>query len=572
MSSEEFKAQGNQAFQAKDYEKAVSFFTQAIEASPSPNHILFSNRSAAYASLGQYQDALDDANKCVEINGSWAKGYNRVGAAHYGRGEWDEAHKAYSKALELDPANKMAKEGLNETEIARDAGNDVKNVFSDAGMVEKLKKNPKTAELMKDPELVAKVQKLQTDPKSMSQELFSDPRLMTVMGAMLGVDLGVQPSQQSAPQEDTPVPDAYPEPSSKPETNTTSAENAAAPEPEKEATPEPVDNSKEEADNLKQQANQLYKKRQFDEAIELYNKAWETFQDITYLNNRAAAEFEKGDYDATIETCENAVEKGRELRADYKLVAKSFARLGSAYLKKDDLPNAIKFFEKSLTEHRSPDVLSKLRAAEADLKKKEAEEYIDPEKAEDARLQGKDFFTKGDWPAAVKAYTEMINRAPKDARGYSNRAAALAKLMSFPDAVKDCDKAIELDPSFVRAYIRKATALIAMKDFNKAMTTLEEARTVDADTNEGKAANEINGLYYKASSQRFAAIDGETPEQTFERASKDPEVSAILQDPVMNSILQQARENPAALQEHMKNPEVAKKINILIAAGVIRTR
>ena len=57
-----------------------------------------------------------------------------------------------------------------------------------------------------------------------------------------------------------------------------------------------------------------------------------------------------------------------------------------------------------------------------------------------------------------------------------------------------------------------------------------------------------------------------------ERVSRDPEVVKILQDPVMQGILGQAKENPAALQEHMRNPEVNKKINTLIAAGVIRTR
>ena len=43
-------------------------------------------------------------------------------------------------------------------------------------------------------------------------------------------------------------------------------------------------------------------------------------------------------------------------------------------------------------------------------------------------------------------------------------------------------------------------------------------------------------------------------------------------DPIMQSILQQAQENPAALQDHMKNPVVRGKINKLISAGIIRTR
>jgi len=44
----------------------------------------------------------------------------------------------------------------------------------------------------------------------------------------------------------------------------------------------------------------------------------------------------------------------------------------------------------------------------------------------------------------------------------------------------------------------------------------------------------------------------------------------IMQDPVMNAILQQAQSDPAALQEHMRNPNVRSKIQKLIAAGVIR--
>jgi stress-induced-phosphoprotein 1 len=38
----------------------------------------------------------------------------------------------------------------------------------------------------------------------------------------------------------------------------------------------------------------------------------------------------------------------------------------------------------------------------------------------------------------------------------------------------------------------------------------------------------------------------------------------------MQSILQQAKDNPLALQEHMKNPQVKASIQKLIAAGVIR--
>lgn len=62
--------------------------------------------------------------------------------------------------------------------------------------------------------------------------------------------------------------------------------------------------------------------------------------------------FEKGDYDATISDCDAAVERGRELRADYKMVARALTRKGNALVKMGDLPAAIAVYNKALTEHR----------------------------------------------------------------------------------------------------------------------------------------------------------------------------------------------------------------------------
>lgn len=57
---------------------------------------------------------------------------------------------------------------------------------------------------------------------------------------------------------------------------------------------------------------------------------------------------------------------------------------------------------------------------------------------------------------------------------------------------------------------------------------------------------------------------------TFLGYTNPQQIMAILQDPVMQSILQQAKSDPAALQEHMKNAQVRLKIQKLMAAGVIR--
>lgn len=515
---------------------------------------------------------MKDAEQCIKLNPTWAKGYTRKAAALHGQGDLVGAHDAYEKALSIDPSNAQAKSGLEsvKNEIEREAQADGFNA-KDAGfdlsspdMINKLKSNPKTAEYMKDPEFVNKFKEIGKNPMAALQTASKDPRLMQAVAVALGID-GLN---------DVPMPDAKPD--SKSET-TSSSNTTSNTEPVEEKVPSPEldpeelekKKLKEEADKAKAEGNTLYKSRKFDEAIEQYNKAWELCKDITYLNNRAAAEFEKGDYQKTIETCKEAIEYGRENFSDFKLIAKAFARAANAYSKLGDLPSAIEYYNKSLTEHRTPDVLAKLRAAEKELKKKEAEAYINPELAEKAREEGNACFKKADWPEAVKHYTESIRRAPDDPRGYSNRAAAYLKLMSFPEAVKDCDTALSKDPNFFKAYTRKATALLAMREYAKCIECLDKAREIDT---EHRHTAEIDDIYSKALSARFQAQEGETPEQTLERVSQDPEIAGILQDPVMNSILQQSQGNPAALRDHMKNPEVRKKINLLIAAGVIRTR
>ncbi|KAL7269998.1 Hsp90 cochaperone [Rhizina undulata] len=590
--AEQLKAEGNKAFASKDFEKAISLFTQAIEVDPS-NHVLYSNRSACYASLKDFGNALKDAEKCIgtnikiskdlsnqmltlnvslrtEIKSDWAKGYTRKAAALHGQGDLIGALDAYEAALKIEPNNAQAKSGLaavNEA-IRREAAADgqqadlgLGQMFSDPELFSKLAANPKTSTFLADPQFMDRINKLKANPSLIQQEL-RDPRIMQVIAVLLGVQMEMPDAGgDSGFPQDTAMPDAPPTPKK-------GATPPPPPEPEADDEEAKAKRAaKEAADKEKVLGTECYKKRNFDEAIEHYEKAWELYKDITYLNNLAAAKFEKGDYQGCIQACENAIEEGREMRADFKLIAKAFGRIGTAYQKMGDFTNAIEYYNRSLTEHRNPEVLAKLRHAEKEKIENERTAYIDPVKAEEAREEGNRCFKEADWPGAVKAYTEMVKRAPDDPRGYSNRAAALTKLMSFPEAVKDCDEALKRDPKFMRAHIRKAQAYYAMREYNKCLDACNAA--TEADT-EGKHTREIDEQTRKCMQAMYSSRDGETEEQTMERIQKDPEIVSIISDPIMQSILQQAKSNPQALGEHMKNPMIKQKIQKLMAAGIIR--
>ena len=66
--------------------EASDKFSKAIEIEPQ-NHVLYSNRSGAYASKKEFAQALEDSNKTTEIKPDWAKGWGRKGAALHGTGD-----------------------------------------------------------------------------------------------------------------------------------------------------------------------------------------------------------------------------------------------------------------------------------------------------------------------------------------------------------------------------------------------------------------------------------------------------------------------------------------------------
>ncbi|KAJ1308927.1 hypothetical protein OPQ81_004612 [Rhizoctonia solani] len=546
------KDQGNKAFAEKKYDEAIDLFTKAIALDPS-NHVLYSNRSAAKAGKKLWLEALEDAEQCIKINPTWSKGFARKGAALHGAQRWEEAIAAYEEGLEIENSAALQK-GLKEVKEAAAAavGNDegvmgIAKMFADPNLFGKLASNPRTAHLLADQNFVNQLKLIQANP-SLAGSSFNDPRMIAVLGVLMG------PGPSSPPKPAAPEPKKEPEPE---------------PEPEDEESREKK-RLKTEADAEKTKGSAAYKAKDFETAEQAFSKAWEISPtDITYLTNLAATYFEKGEYDKCIETCEKAVDEGRSLRADYKLIAKALGRIGTAYARKDDLDNAIKYFSKSLTEHRTPDILNKLRDAEKLKEDRVKQEYINPELSAKAREEGNAQFKAGDFAGSVKSYTESIKRDPSDPRGYNNRAAAYNKLAALPEALKDVETAIKVDPKFVKAYIRKSTILFAMREYTKAMEAIQEAATVDT---ERQHTREIEQQMEKVARATYEQQSGESDEQTLERAMRDPEVASIMTDPVMQQILQQAQQNPAALQDHMKNPIVAKKIQKLIAAGIIKTR
>jgi len=95
----------------------VDHFTAAIELDPT-NHVLYSNRSGAYAALEQFDKALDDANKTIELKSDWPKGYVRKGCAQRFLGDVAGAKDTYLQGLKVAPKDPTLLARLGEVSVA----------------------------------------------------------------------------------------------------------------------------------------------------------------------------------------------------------------------------------------------------------------------------------------------------------------------------------------------------------------------------------------------------------------------------------------------------------------------
>jgi len=579
------KAKGNAAFQAKNYEEAIKHFTEAI-GFDSGDHVFFSNRSACYASLEQYEKALEDGRECVKLKPDWPKGYTRKGLAEFFLKKYDDAAETYKAGLKLAPEDATLKEGLQKAMDAKydipgsgagaggGGGGGLFGKFDPSALAVAAAKNPKIKEYMADQQLMQKfnmIMQLGQGNQGMQQQLLmqmmnQDPRVLELFMAMQGIDVStVDPSSMRAEAGDA-------EQQSRP----------AAPkreEPKKEEPPPPEDlrtPEQKEADEFKSKGNELYKKRQFQEALEMYDKAIAAEpNDLTYYNNKCAVWIEMGEeyYDKVLETCKDLAARRYEINsanpggASFEKVAKVFARVASVHEKRKQYDEAIEYYQKSLTEDNTRHTRNALRELERAKEKWEKDSYINPEKAEEHRTKGNDLFKEQDWAGAKSEYDEGIKRNPKDPKLYSNRAAALTKLLAYPDALRDLDECLKLDPNFTKAYSRKGAAHFFMKEYHKALQAYEQGLKLDANN-----AECLQGREQVLAKISETNRSGEVDEEQIRHAMADPEIQNILHDPQINMFLKEMQEHPAEAQKAMmQDAKLQEAVSKLMAAGILRT-
>ena len=100
--SETYFVRGNVHLYRSDYDLALVDYDKAIELDPE-YATAYNNRGIAYRHLGEYEKALADYGKAIELDPEYAYAYNNRGNTYGDLGEHEKALADYSKAIELDP-------------------------------------------------------------------------------------------------------------------------------------------------------------------------------------------------------------------------------------------------------------------------------------------------------------------------------------------------------------------------------------------------------------------------------------------------------------------------------------
>ena len=135
-----YNIRGNASYDEGNYEAAIVNFTKALDINPQFASA-YINRGVAYAAQENYTLAIADYNSALTINPQLAEAYNNRGNAYRNQGEFEPAITDYNLALQINP--KFAEAYCNRG-IAYDEQGKSELAMTDFGLA--LNLNPKDPE------------------------------------------------------------------------------------------------------------------------------------------------------------------------------------------------------------------------------------------------------------------------------------------------------------------------------------------------------------------------------------------------------------------------------------------
>jgi len=190
--AQKFKNEGNALVKEKKFKEAVEKYTQAINCQESA--IFYCNRAAAYTSLENYEEALQDCKKAISFDPDYSKAYSRMGLIYSKIDLFAESENCYEKALKLEPDNdsykknlEIVKEKLKDQKAAAPAGFPGMPGGMPGGMPDMGNMGAMMEQVMQNPQM-----------RQMAEGMLQNPQYQQMMQNMFGGMAGGMPGMPGA--------------------------------------------------------------------------------------------------------------------------------------------------------------------------------------------------------------------------------------------------------------------------------------------------------------------------------------------------------------------------------------
>ena len=97
-----YARRGNAYHERREYDSAIADYTKVIEIKPR-DAVAYNNRGIAYRAKGDNDSAIADYTKAIDIDPRDVRAYNNRGIAYRAKGDNDSAIADHTRAIEIDP-------------------------------------------------------------------------------------------------------------------------------------------------------------------------------------------------------------------------------------------------------------------------------------------------------------------------------------------------------------------------------------------------------------------------------------------------------------------------------------
>ncbi|XP_044494735.1 E3 ubiquitin-protein ligase CHIP [Mangifera indica] len=178
--------------------------------------------------------------------------------------------------------------------------------------------------------------------------------------------------------------------------------------------------------------------------------------------------------------------------------------------------------------------------------------------AEQLRLDGKLYFSKGRFGAAIDAYTEAITLCPSVPIYWTNRALCHLRRNDWTKVENDCRKAIQLDHKSVKGHYMLGVALLGKSKYSEGVKELKKA----LDLGRGADPNGymVEDIWQELARAKYLEWEQASSERSWELQSLKEACEAALEEKYALDISTAEEPSDEVTITHSRNMEVLRQV------------